>query len=251
MPSPRTEPGLEARRAAANRDAPGTPRARSKRERILEAARRVAAHHGFDATRMEQIATEAGVSKGTLYNFFSSKEDLLVESVLHTYQTSIEVFPQVGDESAPALDRLQALIESLAGGFEAASRELLLAQQAWGVVLRAPEARERLRSALREIYAGWGREIELILAAGIEQGVFRADIDRALASSTFIATFDGLLHRAGFADPEQPGTCSTEGVRRSLEWLTRTLLERPQSDPSCSAPPNDAPPQHAEPKVRP
>jgi AcrR family transcriptional regulator len=54
-----------------------TGQTEKKRQQVLLGARRVFLRDGFDATRMELVAKEAGVSKGTLYNYFSSKEALL------------------------------------------------------------------------------------------------------------------------------------------------------------------------------
>lgn len=48
----------------------------AKREQILGGARIVFMRDGFDATSMEQVAREANVSKGTLYNYFEGKEAL-------------------------------------------------------------------------------------------------------------------------------------------------------------------------------
>ncbi|WP_410500176.1 TetR/AcrR family transcriptional regulator [Chitinibacter sp. S2-10] len=50
----------------------------SKREQILEGAREIFMNKGFAAASMEQIARSAGVSKGTLYNYFENKETLFV-----------------------------------------------------------------------------------------------------------------------------------------------------------------------------
>ena len=47
-----------------------------KRRQIIEGARRVFLHSGFDAASMNEIARTAGVSKGTLYVYFDSKEAL-------------------------------------------------------------------------------------------------------------------------------------------------------------------------------
>lgn len=47
-----------------------------KRRQILEGARRAFLANGFDASSMSEIAREAGVSKGTLYVYFKSKEEL-------------------------------------------------------------------------------------------------------------------------------------------------------------------------------
>jgi len=52
---------------------PGDPK---KRHQIMEGARRLFLAQGFDAASMNSIALEAGVSKGTLYVYFKSKEEL-------------------------------------------------------------------------------------------------------------------------------------------------------------------------------
>ncbi len=61
-------------RAAAGQD-------NRKRRQILDGAYRQFMRHGFDATSMGDIAKEAGVSKGTLYVYFDSKERLFQELV--------------------------------------------------------------------------------------------------------------------------------------------------------------------------
>jgi AcrR family transcriptional regulator len=52
------------------------PRDSAKRRQIVEGARRMFLAQGFDAASMSEIAREAGVSKGTLYVYFKSKEEL-------------------------------------------------------------------------------------------------------------------------------------------------------------------------------
>jgi TetR/AcrR family transcriptional regulator, fatty acid metabolism regulator protein len=53
-------------------------RSGDKRERILAAAERIFARHGFFAARVSEIAKEAGVADGTIYLYFKSKDDLLI-----------------------------------------------------------------------------------------------------------------------------------------------------------------------------
>ena len=48
-----------------------------KRRRILSAALDCFEKQGFDAARMDDIARRAGVAKGTIYNYFKNKEELL------------------------------------------------------------------------------------------------------------------------------------------------------------------------------
>ncbi len=53
-------------------------RAADKRERILTAAERIFARHGFFAAKVSDVAKEAGVADGTIYLYFKSKDELLI-----------------------------------------------------------------------------------------------------------------------------------------------------------------------------
>lgn len=59
-----------------------TRKGRERRTKILEVAAATFREHGFEAASMSQIAALAGGSKGTLYNYFPSKEDLLLATML-------------------------------------------------------------------------------------------------------------------------------------------------------------------------
>src|SRR5687767_2058199 len=56
-----------------------TPRARAKREQIRAGAQRVFLRRGFAAASTDAIATEAGISKQTLYAYYPSKEVLFAD----------------------------------------------------------------------------------------------------------------------------------------------------------------------------
>ena len=73
---------------------------------ILKAASRLIAHYGFDKTTMEDIAREAGVSKGALYLLWSSKDQLFeallgyeMQRLLDDLQARVERDPQGGSIS--------------------------------------------------------------------------------------------------------------------------------------------------------
>ena len=54
----------------------------ARREQILEAAGRVFAEQGFHASKMKDVAVAAGVSNGTVYNYFKSKDEVL-KALMH------------------------------------------------------------------------------------------------------------------------------------------------------------------------
>jgi AcrR family transcriptional regulator len=66
---------------------------RLNRERaILDAALKVFAAHGFSGATMDAVATEAGLTKPTLYSYFSSKDDLFQAMMLAKRDLMLDVF---------------------------------------------------------------------------------------------------------------------------------------------------------------
>ena len=58
-----------------------SPAQRERRDRMLEAAMKLAAEGGYDAVQMREVADGAGVALGTLYRYFPSKVHLLVAAL--------------------------------------------------------------------------------------------------------------------------------------------------------------------------
>ncbi|MDH5400319.1 MAG: TetR/AcrR family transcriptional regulator, partial [Cyclobacteriaceae bacterium] len=67
-----------------------------KRQRILQAAVELFARHGYAHTSISQIAQNAGISKGLIYNYFESKETILHELVNDLFQAMYERFGLMG-----------------------------------------------------------------------------------------------------------------------------------------------------------
>ncbi len=77
-----------------------------KRKAILEAAVELIAEKGYTHTSMQQIADSVGVSKGSLYSFFPSKEDLIISIYEHYQQLVFERAFVVGlDGNLPPYER--------------------------------------------------------------------------------------------------------------------------------------------------
>ncbi|MBN8191236.1 TetR/AcrR family transcriptional regulator [Bacillus sp. NTK074B] len=77
-----------------------------KRKAILESAVELFAAYGYNQTSMQQIADSVGISKGSLYTFFQSKEDLIISIYEHYQQLVFERAFVVGlDGNLPPLER--------------------------------------------------------------------------------------------------------------------------------------------------
>lgn len=80
------------------------------RERILEAATELFARQGYHGTSIKAIAHAAGVSKGLMYNYFDSKEDLLDDILKKGFEDISAPMEQLIHLNDP-FERLEAIIE--------------------------------------------------------------------------------------------------------------------------------------------
>jgi AcrR family transcriptional regulator len=73
----------------------------AKRTQILDGARKCFLAHGFDGASMNDIVAAAGVSKGTVYSYFTSKETLFAAMVFQDKRHQAERRFTLGDETRP------------------------------------------------------------------------------------------------------------------------------------------------------
>jgi AcrR family transcriptional regulator len=159
----------------------------SKRERILSAARREFLSHGFKSVDLGVFAAEIGISKKTLYQEFSSKEEL-VKSVLlrKTEEIRSDLSRVLADGGSPdagqeILDFLQSMQNHLAEVRPAFLRDLHKFH---------PELFETISTARkRMIPAYFGK----LIARGQKAGRIRKDISRKLIVEIFMSLADSIM----------------------------------------------------------
>ncbi|MBW2312765.1 MAG: TetR/AcrR family transcriptional regulator [Deltaproteobacteria bacterium] len=186
-----------------------------KRFRILEAARRVCTREGYEAATMEAIAAEARVSKGTLYNFFESKEHLFLSTVLQSYDEAEARFD--GGPSEDPRVRLDGFLEAMIESFPHVAAGMMVNLQVWAVVSRDADSRTRMFEDLSQRYGRLGADLETTLSAGQRAGVFRPDFAAAAVAAGLLAVLDGYVYRSVF----DPGRAGARDLRASFDALIR------------------------------
>lgn len=91
----------------------------SRKLQIMQAALELFAREGYHGTSVARIAKYAAISKGLLYNYFTSKEELL-DSIM---ALGIEKFHDILEEIQDKLDTPEELLIFIHGGFEIIRRE--------------------------------------------------------------------------------------------------------------------------------
>jgi len=80
-----------------------------RKQNIIEAAEKLFLANGYEDTTMNQIATESEFSKGTLYNYFKSKDDLYLAIGTKAYEIIIDYTKYFVESKDPGVDQLKAV----------------------------------------------------------------------------------------------------------------------------------------------
>jgi TetR/AcrR family transcriptional regulator len=175
-----------AKPAQLRRDGKPRPRSEAKRGRIVDVAIRHFAERGYSAARVEDIAGQLGIAKGSVFQHFKSKDGLFFEA----YKKAVQSFPRY----------MQAPPEAQAGGFFetlrywlertenmvrdnwASYRIYLVGNYGTDLALR----REINRFLVTDDPYGW-REF---VSFGVKRGDLRSDIDVDMIGSILEWTMD-------------------------------------------------------------
>ena len=213
-------------RAATDAAARGSGRRLRTRTRLIEAARRIAAIRGIEATPISEITDEAGVGVGSFYNHFATKEDLLEAVISDTFEAH-----------GAALDRIHEgkddIAEILAQNIRLTVR-MLDHDPIWGwfavrTGLYAPQlqsslggrlARDLQRGFAAGRFASYDEQTTVAAFGGALLGVMRAKLETGLPRDADRFLAEELLRLLGLR-PEE----AAEIAGRRLPPVTRLVAE--------------------------
>lgn len=196
---------------------PGRPKDQAKRLAILEAAKTLFMRNGYEGSSMDAIATEAGVSKLTVYNHFTDKETLFGAAVKSKCEEQLpELFFDL-----PADASLERVLQNIGHGFVQ--------------LINSPESIELLRvmvtlaasnPALGQLFFNAGpqrvlTELERLLRKAADQGKLRIDNPHNAAEHLLSLLKGGCHFRllVGCCTPPEP-----EQARQHVEEVVQLFL---------------------------
>lgn len=162
------------------------------RQRLLLAALNVFSRQGYDATRLEDIAAEAEVTRGAIYHHFGGKAELYNEMVMEFTQRVMPVITEAVSQGGGALDTLRRLFVSTLSYIEEdaiyrAVNELVLFKTSV-----SPELAEGMQRKVEGIY-GLIDFISQQIQQGMDAGEIRRDIDARDTAIAFLSLQNGLM----------------------------------------------------------
>lgn len=153
------------------------------KERIIEEAGRLFASLGIRSVTMDEIATTFGISKRTLYEMFSDKENLLIECIRHDLQLEKAYMRRQFFATANVMEVLLKRYQRSIERFHATSKKF------FEDIQKYPRACEYMKNGNNRMM----EEAVSFFKEGVRQGYFREDINFAIAGQLVRAQMDVLM----------------------------------------------------------
>ena len=163
-----------------------TERRRQKEIETLEGALKVFGENGFEEATISAISKAAKISDATLYEYFSSKEEILFSIPKLYTQRELDRVLEIGRYVHGARERVRLIIQ---GYLEFYENNRLYTSVA---LLTLKGNRNFLKSEAYQVVRKAARNIILAYNEGVEEGVFRDDIDPYVARNMILGFIEHL-----------------------------------------------------------
>ncbi len=202
------------------------PDREQRRSAILQAARESFCDKGYEQTAVAEIATRVGVVEGTVYRYFESKHELLIEVLMDWYQQMFDDYAHALEGVAGARPRLQLLIWRHL-------RTIRDAPQLCRLMFR--EARDDVGQAnatLRKLNRRYTRFLVEVVDEGSRSGAFRSDIHLPLLRDLIYGGIEHYCWRYLSGEGEL-------NIDQAAEDITRLFCDgisqaTPSADDNCA-----------------
>ncbi len=172
------------------KSAPTTAR-REKRPLILRAATEVFAEQGFNSVTVAAIADRAGIGKGTVYEYFSSKDELLFAVFEWMNEGIFERIHILLEDGGTTHDRLLMLLD-LGARITREQRDMQAVVLDFWSASRGTKVEERYNKACLTTFRAYRRLVADVIREGQTAGAIRSTVDAEAVAAMVVAAMDGL-----------------------------------------------------------
>jgi AcrR family transcriptional regulator len=167
-----------------------------RRNQIIQSATEVFARQGFAKTRMEDVASASGLSKGLLYWYFKSKEEIITAIADLLFGAELHKMQNLSAEGQTARSSLESFLEIFLDDLRGILKVAPIIYEFYALAFRNATVRGVIRQYLRRFVA----ILEPIVQRGMDQGEFAPGNARQM-TLTIWAALEGTLLLWGY-DPE-------------------------------------------------
>jgi AcrR family transcriptional regulator len=161
---------------------------KERKNQILNAAETVFTHKGIDQARMDDIVQETGLSKGTLYWYFKSKDDIIIAILDRIFQREFKQLDALTAAGGSAAENLRQFMEVSIKDLTAIIHLMPVAYEFLSLAFR----NTTVQKVIKRYFRRYMDILVPIIQRGIDSGEFRA-VDAGEVAVAAGAIFEGTL----------------------------------------------------------
>ena len=163
-----------------------------RKQQVIAAAVRVFVAKGIQNTSMNEIILASGLSKGGVYHYFESKDDLVLGVLDVFLEIQRDALKLALAQEAPTRDRLETIVKAIANSdyvhTQSHYSDVRMSLDMLTLALDKPVFMTRMQQGYEELMG----LLCPIIENGVQQGEFKADTNVRKVAMTISAIFDGL-----------------------------------------------------------
>jgi len=159
-----------------------------RKQQITEAATTVFSRLGFHKARIDDIADEAGLSKGTLYLYFKSKDEIIASLLAKLFDRELAALDSLIKDQRPAAERLLEYVEQTTSALHKWQRLLPIMFEFLSRISR----QSVVQQAFKSYFHSYMEKLTPIIQQGIDSGEFKSEDAHEIAIAVG-AIFEGTI----------------------------------------------------------
>ena len=198
----------------------------ARREEIINAAEKIFFEKGLVQATMDEIAEAAELSKGTLYLYYSSKEDLYLAVAMRGSEILHDLFEKVLSSGEPTVKMIASLGEAYYEYFKTHRNYFRMYY-----FFENPQVQSQVSPEMMEICVKGDRriwdQVVRLLQRGIDEGLLRMDLDPLEAGVMLWSNSNGLMRIMDRQDEywrEHMGLDLENMLRKSNQMLVQGMM---------------------------
>jgi len=188
---------------------------------VIEAATRIFSQKGFHSTNMREIAEEAKVAIGTIYHYFQSKEEILIEIFRQEMEERKRFLEELRKSGLSILEQIKKVLEMHFNRIKE-NKELVKL-----LLIERLEPTEKLKKELQLLY----EEVADYIEAIVREGISKKDIEPCnptIAAYAVLGVIESVTSRAVLYEDEKAATILREAPQELARSLSRWLSAGPR-----------------------
>lgn len=191
----------------------------AKRRDIAKKAMPLFARKGYEKTSIRNITSTVGMGKGTFYDYFKDKEDILNEILTLMFAEYNEIIVSKLKVTKNPLEQLAVLLREGAKLGDASEQMTITYVDIWRRCVNQDEAGEHVKKFKSFLLASNTAIVEIIERAKAQKKI-SLDVDSGLIAAGLLAMIDGLcIQRAILKSDLDTDAVSNEFIKRLLEGM--------------------------------